>query len=113
MGINGKAGHQQPVSVETSDRHKWQPPVIKTIATRSTGIDELVKAIFTHRDFMQDSGVLEARNRERLRIEFEQLLKYKLLENWQKKHSPAEIDLVLHKVYDRTCSPEQAVEQLL
>jgi len=113
MGISGKAGHQQNTVAEPVDPHKWQTPVIKTVATRGTGIDELVAAIFSHRDYMKDSGVLETRNRERLRIEFEQLLKYKLLENWQQKRSPEEIDLVLHKVYDRACSPEQAVEQLL
>ena len=113
MGINGKAGHQQPIGGETSDPQKWQPPVIKTVAIRGTGIEELVKAIFTHRDYMKDSGVLEIRNRERLRIEFEQLLKFRLLNDWQQKHSPVQINRVLHKVYDRTCSPEQAVEQLL
>ncbi len=113
MGINGKAGHQQPVAGETADPHGWQPPVIKTVAIRAAGIDELVAAIFTHRDYMKDSGVLASRNRERLKVEFEQLLKFRLLHNWQQNHSPAEIDRVLHKVYDRTCSPEQAVEQLL
>lgn len=113
MGINGKAGHQQPISGETSDPQKWQPPVIKTVAIRGTGIEELVKAIFTHCDYMKDSGVLEIRNRERLKVEFEQLLKFRLLHDWQQKHSPAQINRVLDKVYDRTCSLEQAVEQLL
>lgn len=113
MGINGKAGHQQPVAGETSDAHRWQPPVIKTVAIRATGIDELVKAIFMHRDYMKNSGVLDSRNRERLRIEFEQLLKFRLLHNWQQRRSPAEINSVLDRVYDRTCSPEKAVEQLL
>ncbi len=113
MGISGKAGHQQPVEGVTSDPHQWQPPVIKTVATRGTGIAELVEAIFMHRDYMKNSGVLEYRNRERLRIEFEQLLKFRLLQHWQQKHSPAEINKVLNKVYDRTCSPEHAVEQLL
>jgi LAO/AO transport system kinase len=113
MGVNGKAGHQLPVAGQASDPHKWQPPVIKTVAIRSTGIKELVAAIFTHRDFMKNSGVLDSRNRERLRIEFEQILKFRLLQHWQQKHSPAEINKVLGQVYDRTCSPEQAVEQLL
>jgi LAO/AO transport system kinase len=113
MGINGKAGHQQSTSDKSSDPHRWQTPVIKTVAIRGTGIEELVAAIFTHRDYMKDSGVLESRNRERLWIEFEQLLKFRLLHDWQQKHSSEEIDQVLSKVYDRTCSPEQAVEQLL
>jgi LAO/AO transport system kinase len=113
MGINGKAGHQQTIVSESVASQKWQPPVIKTVAIRSTGIEELVQAIFTHRDYMKDSGVLEIRNRERLRIEFDQLLKYRLLHNWQQQHSPGEFDQVLRKVYDRTCSPAQAVEQLL
>ena len=113
MGINGKAGHQQTIVSESAASQKWQPPVVKTVAIRGTGIEELIQAIFTHRDYMKDSGVLESRNRERLRIEFDQLLKYRLLLNWQQQHSPGEVDQVLCKVYDRACSPEQAVEQLL
>ncbi len=113
MGINGKAGHQQPVAGEVSNSHSWQPPVIKTVAIRAAGIAELVAAIFTHRDYMKDSGVLESRNRERLKVEFEQLLKFRLLHAWQQKHAPAEIDRVLDKVYSRAWSPQQAVEQLL
>ena len=62
---------------------------------------------------MKDTGVLEIRNRERLKVEFEQLLKFRLLHDWQKKHSQEEINRVLKKVYNRACSPEQAVEQLL
>src|SRR5512133_610491 len=46
MGINGKAGHQQPVAGEVSNSHSWQPPVIKTVAIRAAGIAELVAAIF-------------------------------------------------------------------
>ena len=113
MGINGKAGHQQPIGGESSHPQHWQPLVIKTVAIRGTGISELVDAIFAHRVYMTNSGILESRNRERLRIEFDQQLKHKLLEAWRHKHSPEEIEKVLHKVYERACSPEQAVEQLL
>jgi LAO/AO transport system kinase len=113
MGINGKAGHKQASQAQEDIASDWKPPVIKTIATRGTGMGELSDAIFHHRDHLLGSGILAARNCERLRTEFEHLLQYRLMENWKHKHPAREIEKLLAQVYARQLSPQQAVDQLI
>jgi LAO/AO transport system kinase len=112
MGINGKVGHQQPIA--TQDKIAgWQPPVVKTVATRGTGMKELVEVLFKHQEYIQGSGTLAARNKERLKIEFEYLVAHRLFTGWQQSHTQQEIERVLNKIYKRQVSPQQAVEQLI
>jgi len=113
MGINGKAGHQGTLPAQPEKAERWQPPVIKTVATKGTGMSELSDAIWRHRDHLASANILEHRNRERLFTEFDHLLKQQLFTDWQKKYSKREIDGVLQRVYSRQVSPRQAVDELL
>ena len=58
----------------------WVPPIVKTIASRSEAIDELDAAIEKHFDYLRQSGELDRRNRERVRIRIETMLKEKFLD---------------------------------
>src|SRR5437763_9782012 len=49
----------------------WVAPVIKTVASLRQGIEELDDAIAKHRGYLESSGELERRNRERVRIRIE------------------------------------------
>ncbi|HEY6739544.1 MAG TPA: methylmalonyl Co-A mutase-associated GTPase MeaB [Actinopolymorphaceae bacterium] len=57
----------------------WAPPVVRTIATAESAgtqdsrVDELVAAIAAHRAYLDESGALETRRRERTRHEIETL----------------------------------------
>ncbi len=44
----------------------WEPPVLTTVATTGEGVPELVAALDRHRAFLESSGRLVARRRERL-----------------------------------------------
>ncbi len=112
MGINGKAGHQLPIDKQ-DEIAGWQPPVVKTVATRGTGMKDLVEAIFKHQKYIKGSGTLAARNKERLKVEFEYLLKHRLFSDWQHNHTQQEIEQALIKVTSRQLSPQQAVDQLI
>jgi LAO/AO transport system kinase len=52
---------------------EWRPPVVKTVATTGTGVDELVEAIDKHRDWMRSTGQLERRRSHRAAGEIEAL----------------------------------------
>ncbi len=112
-GVSGKAGHKQAVDELQPVNSGWQPPVIKTVATRGTGMQELADAIFKHREYLQDSDILKQRSRERLQVEFTQLLRSMLYEDWQRDHPQSQVDEVMEQVYTRRISPRQAVEQLI
>src|SRR5207253_7647790 len=57
----------------------WVPPIVKTVASRGLGIEELDAAIAKHYEYIAASGELDRRNRERVRIRIETLLKEKFM----------------------------------
>jgi LAO/AO transport system kinase len=49
------------------DADVWTPPVLRTVAAKEEGIEELVQALDRHFRYLERSGTLRARRRERLR----------------------------------------------
>jgi LAO/AO transport system kinase len=49
----------------------WRPPIVKTVASRGQGMDEVVAAIEEHRRWMADHGELEHRRQRRAEAEIE------------------------------------------
>lgn len=49
----------------------WRPPIVKTVASRAEGIDEVVEALDKHRAWMEEHGVLTERRRARAAHEVE------------------------------------------
>jgi len=68
---------------------EWQPPVIKTIATKGEGIEELAVAIDNHFEYLKKSGKLKEKIRMQLEKEFENtitsLIKEKIYRKIQEK----------------------------
>ena len=111
--INGKAGHGTLTESTPGNPVKgWIPPVIKTIATEETGIPEVITAITEHRDYLQETGLIALRERERLQNEFDHLLRHTLMETWKQKCSADRVDRVMEEVFSRKRSPGSAVEEL-
>jgi LAO/AO transport system kinase len=59
----------------------WKPPVVQTIASQSTGLDDLLQAIAGHRDVLMgdDGRLLAERRRERARMEVMDILRARTL----------------------------------
>jgi LAO/AO transport system kinase len=53
------------------DRAEWQPPIIKTVASRGEGIDDVLAALDRHREWLAASGRLDAKRRIRAAEEIE------------------------------------------
>lgn len=49
----------------------WRPPIVKTVASRGEGTDELLAALEKHRSWMGERGVLRERRRARAEREVE------------------------------------------
>jgi LAO/AO transport system kinase len=57
----------------------WTPPIVRTVASRSEGIAEMLAAIEAHRAHLTSGGRLEARRRSQLRLRVESILKERVL----------------------------------
>jgi LAO/AO transport system kinase len=92
----------------------WIPPIVKTVASRSEGIKELDDAIARHFAYLEASGELDRRNRERVRIRIETQLKEKFMERLVGGAlSRDEYEGVLEDVLRKRNNPHDAAEGVL
>jgi len=92
----------------------WVPPIVKTVASKAQGIDELDAAIETHFTYLKESGELDRRNRERVRIRIETLLKEKFMERLiGGTVSRADYEQLLDDVLQKKNNPHDAAEGVL
>jgi len=66
----------------------WEPPVLTTVASRGEGTGELVAALDRHRAYLEASGRLEERRRERLGARTRAVVD-RSLRQWLWEESPA------------------------
>ena len=60
--------------IDLGVRGGWQPPVLKTVASRHEGLTELVAEIDRHRAWLDESGEREARRLRRIQDEISALV---------------------------------------
>ena len=89
----------------------WIPPIVKSVASRGLGIEELDAAIAKHSDYLGVSGELERRNRERVRIRIETLLKEKFM--GRLLEVTENYDQILDDVLRKRNNPHDAAEGVL
>ena len=78
-----RPGADQMVRTLQADLHmrppsQWSPPVVKAVASRGGGIDEVVAVIDAHQEHLAASGELERRRRDRVRAELTAVLRDRL-----------------------------------
>jgi LAO/AO transport system kinase len=77
-GVEEPAGHHgvdltrvareaRPTATPAVDSEEWEVPVLETSALEGTGVDALMDAIEQHRAWLEGSGELAARRRDRAR----------------------------------------------
>ena len=91
----------------------WEPPILRTVATEGAWVAELAKAIDRHRAYLESSGDWQRRDRARLRVELESLLRARLVARWRENVPADRYQAVLDRLAARQISPHQAVEALL
>ena len=64
----GQAGRSSEAAARPpANPPEWEPPVLATVAVQGDGVAELTDALDRHYAYLQTSGMLEVRRRERLR----------------------------------------------
>lgn len=93
-------------------RTGWQPPIVRTVATRGEGVPEVVAALARHDAWARDCGERERRRAGAARAEVDDLLREALLRRLSTR-SGAKLDDVVARVASRSLDPDSAVEELL
>ncbi len=91
----------------------WRPPVLKTIAERDEGVEEVVSEMIRHQDFLRVSEEGRLRKWQRLGMEVEEILRREIANlvehEWQKEKSPALLDALS----TRATNPYEVAERLM
>ena len=91
----------------------WKPEILKTIASKGEGIDDLAAAIERHREHLESSGELESRRLRRTRDEIEAIAVTALRKQWRGVHENAALDELAAQVVAGESDPYAAADLLL
>jgi LAO/AO transport system kinase len=107
-------GHPKihPEGKQTAGDPGWTPPVLSTIATTGSGVEEVFQAILRHGEYLRQSGEWQKRDRIRLQVELEALLQETLVARWRSRVPQETFQAMLNRVFERQISPVNAVSEL-
>jgi LAO/AO transport system kinase len=91
----------------------WRPPIVKTVASRGEGLDEVVVEIDRHAEWLRSTGELAARRTRRARDEIEAIALTALRKRWGDVHGRSELDELAAAVAAGDSDPYAAAETLL
>jgi LAO/AO transport system kinase len=92
----------------------WVPPIVKTVASKSSGIAELDEAVAKHFDYLAGSGELERRKKNRATIRIETQLKERFMERLiGGTIAREEYEQLLDDVLRKHTNPYDAAESVL
>ncbi|HEY6933136.1 MAG TPA: methylmalonyl Co-A mutase-associated GTPase MeaB [Marmoricola sp.] len=91
----------------------WKPPIVKTVAARQEGVEEVLTEVERHRAWLEESGQLALRRTKRARDEIEAIAVTSLREQWRSVHERTELDALAEKVVAGTIDPYAAADELL
>ncbi len=91
----------------------WRPDIVKTVASKNEGIDEVVDALEKHFEYLSSTGELEKRRLRRARDEIEAIAVTALREQWRGVHENAALDELAAEVIKGDSDPYAAADLLL
>jgi LAO/AO transport system kinase len=91
----------------------WRPPIVKAVASRGEGIDELWKAIADHRAFLEAEGRLASRRERRIREELRSIVVERLYQRAGQLCEGERFEEMAASVASRSVDPYTAADTLL
>jgi LAO/AO transport system kinase len=106
------AVHDLEQMLELAAGRDWRPPIVETVATEGTGVDELFEVITSHREHLEGSGELERRRRARLQEEVRSIVLARIAADVDATCSGDRFDALLGRVAARALDPYAAAAEL-
>ena len=91
----------------------WEVPLVRTVASDGTGVEELLSLFQAHREYLENTGELHRRECARLANEVHLRVQTELMEDWWDHLEPVEYEAVLAKVVAREISPQESLAYLI
>jgi LAO/AO transport system kinase len=96
-----------------SEAGAWRPSIVKTVAARGEGVDDLITAIEKHRVWMDRHGELERRRANRAATEIEAIALGEVRQRIAQVHGSAALGAAAKRVVAGETDPYTAAEDLV
>jgi LAO/AO transport system kinase len=92
----------------------WQPPILKVIATTGDGVNELVKAIQGHHEYLIESGEIAQNRERRCCAQLETIVEHSFMRKlFVEPEEQALFQQLVQEVNERKTDPYTAAERLI
>lgn len=91
----------------------WRPPVVKAVAARGQGVEDVVAALDKHRSWMEEHGVLAQRRAARAAKEIETIAVTALRERMDELRGGKRLDALAGRVCEGELDPYTAADELV
>jgi LAO/AO transport system kinase len=98
---------------ESRQPGSWRPPILRTVASRGEGVDEVVEALEAHRAWLVETGNLDVRRRRRIADEIEAIAVTALRERIGDLRSGAALEEAAERVVAGELDPYAAADLLI
>ncbi|MFE6866540.1 methylmalonyl Co-A mutase-associated GTPase MeaB [Kitasatospora sp. NPDC057692] len=98
---------------EARDPGDWRPPIVKTVAARGEGVDEVVEALEKHRAWLDEHGELAVRRRRRAADEIEAIALAALRARIGDLHGDRQLAALAERVVSGELDPYGAADRLV
>ncbi|MER7751324.1 methylmalonyl Co-A mutase-associated GTPase MeaB [Kitasatospora sp. NPDC097643] len=98
---------------EAREAGDWRPPIVKTVAARGEGVDEVVEALEKHRAWLEEHGELAARRRRRAADEIEAIALAELRARIGDLHGDRHLAALAERVVAGELDPYGAADALV
>jgi LAO/AO transport system ATPase len=105
--------YMQSLGGRHSEAGSWRPPIVKTVASRSEGVDELIAAIEKHREWMDKHDELDSRRQVRAAAEIEAIALGTVKLKFAQVHGSAALDAAAERVVAGDTDPYTAADELV
>jgi LAO/AO transport system ATPase len=100
--------------LDWAPRKEWKPSVLKTVALKNDGIEELLDEIEKHWGYLTETGMLYARERERCKEDLIDLVTERIRESvLEEIKSNGKLDMIVKKIASRKITPYAAADEIL
>ncbi len=93
---------------------EWEPPIVRTVAVKDEGVDDLARAVDAHRAHLERTGERRARETARARAGFVTVLRERLLAGAldRLEAETGRLDAVAARIAAREADPYQLADEL-
>lgn len=93
---------------------QWTPPVVKTIATEKTGVDDLMEAIESYQHELNENGAILEKRRKRIRLQTFQMIHLALFQRMETALAQnGRLEQLVDAIVEKKENPYQAIREIV